>query len=150
MASLPPFPFPFPLGTASNDTSPSNPPKPDSPPSSSHLSHAIITGIAVGCVLATSFLVMISCLFMYRKRRGSTHAEPWSRGELPADDVDNEARGLGPHVVDSTAIAEVEDAWRMPEVEGRSTALEIEGGRPEIFEAPADLSALPELMASEH
>ena len=106
MASLPPFPIPFPLGTASNDTSPSNPPKPDSPPSSSHLSHAIIAGIAVGCVLATSFLVMISCLLIYSKRRGSAHAEPWSKGELPADDVDNETRDLGPHMVDSKAMQE--------------------------------------------
>ena len=38
----------------------------------------------------------------------------------------------------------------MPEVEGRSTALEIEGENTEILEAPADLSTLPELMAAKH
>lgn len=129
----------------------------DIAPSSPHLPRAIIGGIAVGCVLATSFLVVTSCLVIYRKRRfkerrkgrGSAHAEPWSKGELPADDVDNEARGLGPHMADSTPIAEVEGARRLPEVEGRSTALEIGGESTEIFEAPADLSALPELVATE-
>lgn len=87
---------------------------------------------------------------VYKRRRGVEHAEPWSKGELPENDVDYAARGLGPKVADSTAIAEVEDARPMLELEGRSAALEIEGGRTEIFEAPADLSALPELMPTEH
>lgn len=80
---------------------------------------------------------------VYKRRRGVEHAEPWSKGELPENDVDYAARGLGPKVADSTAIAEVEDARPMLELEGRSAALEI-------FEAPADLSALPELMPTEH
>ena len=143
VASLPPVP----VLTASNVTSPRNP---NSPPSPSHLSHAVTAGIAVGCVLATSFLVTSSCIVIHRKRRRSAHAELWSKGELPADDVADKTRALGPHMVDSTAIAELEDAQRMPEVEGRSTARELEGGSTEIFEAAADLSALPELLATEH
>ena len=51
--------------------------------------------------------------------------------------------------LNSTAIAAVEDARRIPGVEGRSTALEMDGGSTEIFEAPADLSALPVLMGTE-
>lgn len=43
---------------------------------------------------------------------------------------------------------EAEETWRMPVVQGRSTALGIEGEEPEIFEAPAASSALPELMAA--
>ncbi len=160
-AYIPPNPFPascpadavarlppVPISTASNVTSSSNS---DSPRSPSHLSHAVTAGIAVGCVLTTSLLAMGAYFVVYKRRRGVIkHAEPWSKGELPADDVDYAARGLGPEVADSTAIAEVEDARPMLEFEGRSAALEIEGGSTEIFEAPADLSALPELMATEH
>ena len=137
-----------PVSTASNVTSPRNS---DSPPGPSHLSHAVTAGIAVGCVLTTSLLAMGAYFVVYKRRRGTIkHAEPWSKGELPADDVDYAARDLGPEVADSTAIAEVEDARPMLELEGRSAALDFEGGSTEIFEAPADLSALPELMATEH
>lgn len=71
---------------------------------------------------------MSSCLFICRRRRRA-HAEPWSEGELLADDVNNGAGSLGPHMI----IAEVGDTWRMPEVEGRSTARGIEGETTEIF-----------------
>lgn len=148
---------PVPVSIASNATSTRGSPRPAIAPGSPHLSRATTAGVAAGCVLAASFLVMASCLVIHRKRRlkekgkkrGSAHAEPWSKGELPAEDVDNEARGLGPHMADSTGIAEVEGAQRLPEVEGRNIALEIEAESIEIFEAPADLSALPELMATE-
>ena len=90
-----------PIGTTLNDTPPRNPPNPDSPPSSSSLSHAVIAGIIVCCVLAMLFLVMSSYLFIQMKRR-SAHAEPRSKEELLADDVDNEARSLGPPRVGPT------------------------------------------------
>lgn len=117
MASL----CPNPEGAVSDRTSERDQWKPNSP-SLDHISNTNTAGIAIGCVLALIFLLMGSCLVILRKRRGSAHAEPWSKSELSADDVDNKLRGLGYYMVDSTAIAEVEDSWRMPEVDGRSTA----------------------------
>lgn len=47
-------------------------------------------------------------------------------------------------------IVEAEKTWRMPVVEGMSTALGVEGEETEIFEAPACLSALHEVMPTRH
>ncbi|KAL9077774.1 MAG: hypothetical protein Q9161_000146 [Pseudevernia consocians] len=86
----------------------------------------------------------------YEKEEGAHMQSPGAKASFQRTTVVDKARALGPHMVDSTAVAELEDAPRMPEVEGRSTARELEGGSTEIFEAPADLSALPELLGTEH
>ena len=137
MASLPDVPVSL---TASSPASPSsrNPAK---------LSPAKIAGIAVSSILVIAF-VGLSLLFRdHRRRKSNEHKEAWSKTELHANDVDNEARGLGPHMAESKPLVEAEDVSYLPEIECRTTAHEAEGQRAEVFEAPADLSVFPEISA---
>lgn len=75
---------------------------------------------------------------MERKRihKEQDQSGQWTKTELPADDVDREGRGYGPHLAASTERAEAEDTGVMREVQADSG---------QIFEAPGDLATLPEL-----
>lgn len=128
MARLPPNP----VGAASNSTFERDPLKPNSLPSD-HLFHAFAAGIAVGCVLAMPSLLIGSYLAIHRKTRGSARAGTRSKSEFSADDVDSEARGLDPHMVNSKANAEVE---------GRNLVLEIGGESAEVFEVIFSLARI--------
>ena len=141
VATLPPVP----VGILPNTTSQRGPNSPSGQP---HLSHAVIAGIAVGCILTATFMVTILCIVIYKKRKSRPHVEPWAKGELPANDVKNGARGWGARTADSSTLKELEDTPEMPEIEGRSAVQEIEGQSAEIFEAPSDLSAFPGLMGT--
>ena len=107
-------------------------------------------------------LVLLLSLFVFfirrRRRTRSTKSkqkEPWIKGELPADDVDREARGMGPHMLESTPVAEVDGTSWVPEVEGEernvleapAAVAEIHGDSREVCEAQGDMSTLPQLMA---
>lgn len=56
--------------------------------------------------------------------------------KFAANNIDREARGYGPDMAASTQLAEAEDTGVMGEVQADSC---------QIFEAPGDLAALPEL-----
>lgn len=82
------------------------------------------------------FLVLKRAKERKRIHQEQDQSGQWTKTELAADDVDREARGYGPHMAPSTERAEAEDTGVMREVQADSG---------QIFEAPGDLAALPEL-----
>ena len=113
------------------------PPDPRAVASNDALSTGGKVGIGIGLALLVLALV-VSTYFIRRRamQRKGIDIDPWIKIELPADDVDREAQGYGPHMADSTQRAEVD---------GSGVTHELQADSSEIAEAPGDLPTLPEL-----
>ena len=98
-------------------------------------------GVAIGAVALAAALLAFLVLMRRRsvKKKAAVEekdrSDQWTKTELPAEDVDPEARGYGPLMADSTAREEMEGTGVRREV--------ADDGQ--IYEAPGDTGRVPEL-----
>ncbi|MCJ1428247.1 1,3-beta-glucanosyltransferase gas1 [Sticta canariensis] len=134
--SLPPKPIAVSLTASSPRTSASS-----ITPTPKASNDALPTGGKVGIGIGLALFVLALVLDTFFKQRRAMERKgidrgPWTKTELPADDVDREARGYSPHMAASIQRAEVD---------GSGVKREVQADSREIFEAPGDLTTLPEL-----